>query len=31
MKNLFLTGEVGVGKSTILENALEGIGLTIGG
>lgn len=31
MNNLFLTGEVGVGKSTILKNALEKINLSIGG
>ena len=31
MNNLFLTGEVGIGKSTILKDALEKINLSIGG
>lgn len=31
MHNLFLTGEVGIGKSTILRNVIERINLSIGG
>lgn len=31
MKNLFLTGKVGIGKSTILLNALEEIDISMGG
>lgn len=31
MKNLFLTGKVGIGKSTILQNALKEFNLSIGG
>lgn len=31
MKNLFLTGEVGIGKSTILQKALKEINLSLGG
>lgn len=31
MHNLFLTGKIGIGKSTILENVLERINVSIGG
>ena len=31
MNNLFLTGKIGVGKSTILKNALKKIDLSVGG
>ncbi len=31
MKNLFLTGKVGVGKSTILKNALKEFDISVGG
>ena len=31
MKNLFLTGKIGVGKSTILKNALKEFDISIGG
>ena len=31
MNNLFLTGKIGVGKSTILKNALKEINLSVGG
>ncbi|WP_236914835.1 nucleoside-triphosphatase [Clostridium sp. Cult2] len=31
MNNLFLTGKIGVGKSTILKNALKELNLSIGG
>lgn len=31
MNNLFLTGEIGIGKTTVLKNVLEKINLSIGG
>lgn len=31
MTNLFLTGQVGIGKSTILQEVLEKLNLSIGG
>ena len=31
MKNLFLTGEIGVGKSTLLKKLIEKINTSIGG
>ncbi len=31
MNNLFLTGKIGIGKTTVLKEVLEGINLSIGG